>query len=157
MRALVQRVSRGSVRIGTETVAEIGAGYVVLLGIRQGDSAEDARTLAAKCASLRVFGDADGKMNLGLREAGGSMLVVSQFTLYADTRRGHRPGFSDAARPEEAEPLYREFVRSAEAALGVGRVKTGTFGAMMEVTIVNDGPVTVLIESNLTQQHKEPT
>lgn len=147
MRALVQRVREGSVAIGGQTTARIGKGYVILLGIRQGDSREAALFLAEKCAHLRVLEDVEGKMNLSLDDVGGSALVVSQFTLYADAQKGNRPGFSIAARPEEAEPLYIAFLNRMRALLGQERVVTGTFGAMMEVTIVNDGPVTILIES----------
>jgi len=147
MRAVVQRVSRGSVTVGGEVRASIGRGYVILLGIRQGDTPEDARSLAEKCASLRVMEDPGGKMNLSLSDVGGSAIVVSQFTLYGDARKGHRPSFVSAARPEEAEPLYEEFVRVMQGILGPDRVFTGEFRAMMEVTIVNDGPVTILIDS----------
>jgi D-tyrosyl-tRNA(Tyr) deacylase len=147
MRALVQRVREGSVAIGGQTIARISRGYVILLGVKQGDTGEAALFLAEKCAHLRVLEDAGGKMNLSLEDVGGSALVVSQFTLYADAQKGNRPGFSLAARPEEAEPLYVAFVDRMRALLGPERVVTGTFGAMMEVTIVNDGPVTILIES----------
>jgi len=146
MRALLQRVSEGSVSIAGAPHAAIGKGYVILLGVRNGDTVEDARSLAAKCAGLRVMEDAHGKMNLDLAAAGGSALVISQFTLYGDARRGNRPGFSDAAPPEEAERLYEEFVRAMRAVLGPERVQTGEFGAMMEVLIRNDGPVTILLE-----------
>ena len=147
MRALVQRVREGSVTVGGEVYASIGRGYVILLGIRKGDSLEDAWFLADKCAALRVFEDPDGKMNLSLRDVHGSVLVVSQFTLYADAQKGNRPSFSGAAPPEEAEPLYDGFVQRMKALLGDSNVRTGVFRAMMEVTIVNDGPVTILIES----------
>ena len=147
MRALVQRVREGSVTVGGEVHASIGRGYVILLGIRRGDSLEDAWFLADKCAALRVFEDPDGKMNLSLRDVHGSVLVVSQFTLYADAQKGNRPSFSAAAPPEEAEPLYDGFVQRMKALLGDSNVRTGVFRAMMEVTIVNDGPVTILIES----------
>jgi D-tyrosyl-tRNA(Tyr) deacylase len=127
--------------------ARIGKGFVVLVGIRQGDTMKDAEFLADKCAGLRVFEDNQGKMNISLEEAGGSVLAVSQFTLYADARKGNRPSFVLAARPEEAEPLYEHFVNRLRERLGPGRVQTGVFGAMMEVTIVNSGPVTIIIES----------
>lgn len=152
MRALVQRVKQGSVTIGGTVHAEIRMGFVILLGIRKGDTPDDARSLAERCAALRVFADGDGKMNLGLREVEGSALVVSQFTLYADTRRGNRPGFSDAAGPDEAEPLYELFVQRMRSLLGSDRVHTGVFGAMMDVSIVNDGPVTIMLESKPTSQ-----
>jgi D-aminoacyl-tRNA deacylase len=146
MKVVVQRVKRGSVTIGSDVVARIDRGYVVLLGIRQGDSEADARFLAEKCANLRVMEDADGKMNLGLKDVGGKAIVVSQFTLYGDARKGNRPGFTLAARPEEAEPLYAVFVRRMRDLLGEAVVLTGEFRAMMEVEIINDGPVTILIE-----------
>lgn len=147
MRALVQRVSRGAVAVNGEVRAEIGRGYVVLLGIRKGDTEQDALFLADKCSSLRVLEDANGKMNLSLRDVDGAALVVSQFTLYADAQKGNRPGFTEAAPPQEAEPLYHRFVERMRSVLGQEKVGTGEFGAMMEVTIVNDGPVTLLIES----------
>lgn len=147
MRVVVQRVSSGSVAVSGNTIAALERGYVILLGIRSGDTVEDARFLAEKCANLRVFEDAGGKMNLSLRDVGGAVLVVSQFTLYADAQKGNRPSFILAARPTEAKPLYEEFVTAMRRSLGDEAVRTGTFGAMMEVRIVNDGPVTILIES----------
>jgi D-tyrosyl-tRNA(Tyr) deacylase len=152
MRALVQRVSEGAVSIAGRETANIGKGYVILLGVRRGDTAEDALALAQKCAGLRVMEDAGGKMNVGLAEAGGSALVVSQFTLYGDTRKGNRPGFGDAAPPEEAAPLYEAFLARMKEILGRERVRSGEFRAMMSVRIVNDGPVTVLIESPIHNQ-----
>ena len=146
MRALVQRVSEGSVAIDGNVHARIGKGFVILLGIKRGDRNEAARYLADKCSALRVFEDGEGKMNLGLQEVNGSALVVSQFTLYADAQKGNRPGFSDAARPEEAEPLYEQFVERMRETLGADHVATGVFRAMMQVKIVNDGPVTILME-----------
>jgi D-tyrosyl-tRNA(Tyr) deacylase len=145
MRAVVQRVRRASVRVAAETVGEIGAGALVLLGVARDDAEEDARYLAAKIASLRIFDDAEGRMNLSLAEAGGTMLVVSQFTLYGDARRGRRPSWIEAARPEAAAGLYELFV--AEARKSVARVETGSFRAVMEVELVNDGPVTILLDS----------
>jgi D-aminoacyl-tRNA deacylase len=140
VRALVQRVSEASVTAGGEEVARIGRGLVVLLGVRRGDTEAEADRIAAKLLALRVFEDGDGKMNLSVRDAGGELLCVSQFTLYGDTRRGNRPSFVDAAPPEEAEPLY-ERVRDTLGAQG------GVFGARMAVALVNDGPVTVLLET----------
>jgi D-tyrosyl-tRNA(Tyr) deacylase len=148
MRVVVQRVSRGSITVNGATHASIGNGLVVLLGIRQGDTLKDAEFLADKCAGLRVFEDDQGKMNIGLQDAGGSVLAVPQFTLYADAQKGNRPSFVLASRPEDAEPLYDHFVRRLGERLGPDRVRTGIFGAMMEVTIVNDGPVTIIIESH---------
>ncbi len=147
MRALVQRVREGHVAIGGEVRGTIGRGYVILLGIRRGDTMDEAGALAEKCAKLRVMEDKEGKMNLALGDVGGEALVVSQFTLYGDAQRGNRPGFTDAARPEEAEPLYNRFVARMRDLLGEKRVVTGEFGAMMEVMIANEGPVTILIES----------
>ena len=140
MRALVQRVQEASVTVGGERVASIGPGMLVLLGVRRGDTPEQADRLAAKLRALRIFDDAEGRMNLSVEQTGGEVLVVSQFTLYGDTRKGNRPSYVDAAPPDEAEPLY-ERVRSALEARG------GSFGAHMHVALVNDGPVTVLIET----------
>lgn len=145
MRAVLQRVTRASVRVEGETIGEIGAGLVVLLGIAHDDAAEDADYLAEKVASLRIFDDAEGRMNLSVTEAGGALLVVSQFTLYGDARRGRRPSWSDAAPPEVAEPLYELFLR--EARRRVSEVATGSFRRIMEVELVNDGPVTILLDS----------
>lgn len=150
MRAVIQRVSSAGVTIAGESVAAIGPGLLVLLGIATDDTPEDAAWLAQKIAGLRVFDDAAGKMNLAVREAGGQLLVVSQFTLIASTRKGHRPSFNDAARPEAAVPLYGDFVRDLEAALGQP-VATGRFGADMQVALVNAGPVTLVIDSRLRE------
>jgi D-aminoacyl-tRNA deacylase len=147
MRVVVQRVKEGSVAIEGKTYSLIKQGYVILLGIRKGDSERDAVFLADKCSSLRVFEDSDGKMNLSLKDVDGSALVVSQFTLYADAQKGNRPSFIDAGRPEEAEPLYEKFVARMRSNLGAERVVTGVFRAMMDLHILNDGPVTILIES----------
>jgi D-aminoacyl-tRNA deacylase len=140
VRALVQRVSEASVSVDGAEVARIGPGLLVLLGVGRGDGQPEADRIAAKLLALRIFEDADGKMNRSVGEAGGELLCVSQFTLYGDTRKGNRPGFVDAARPEEAEPLY-DRVRSALGAQG------GVFGARMAVALTNDGPVTLLIET----------
>jgi D-tyrosyl-tRNA(Tyr) deacylase len=147
MRAVVQRVSEGSVTIEGKIHARIGRGFVILLGVRAGDTAQNAQFLADKCSNLRIFDDDAGKMNLGLRDINGEALVISQFTLYGDTRRGNRPGFVDAAAPGEAEPLYEEFVKRMRETLGNDRVSTGRFRAMMMVHIMNDGPVTLLLEN----------
>jgi D-tyrosyl-tRNA(Tyr) deacylase len=136
----VQRVSEASVTVDGDELARIGPGLLVLLGVRRGDSEREADRIAAKLLALRVFEDADGKMNLNVADAGGEILCVSQFTLYGDTRKGNRPSFVDAAPPEEAEPLY-ERVREALNAQG------GVFGARMAVSLVNDGPVTLLLEA----------
>ena len=145
MRAVLQRVSRASVKVEGETVGEIGHGLVVLLGIARDDSEQDARYILDKTVNLRVFDDEGGRMNRSVVEAGGGLLVVSQFTLYGDVRRGRRPSWVEAAPPEQAEPLYELFV--AEARRLVGRVATGSFRRMMEVELVNDGPVTILLDS----------
>jgi len=145
MRAVVQRVSRAAVRVDSRTVGEIGAGLVVLLGVAAGDTREAAETMAEKVATLRIFADAAEKMNLSVEEIHGAVLAISQFTLFGDVRRGRRPSFIAAARPEEAMPLYEEFVRLLRQR-GL-RVECGVFGAMMEVELVNDGPVTILLDS----------
>jgi len=145
MRAVVQRVTRANVTIDGEIVGEIGNGLVVLLGIARDDTEEDADYLVPKIAQLRIFDDADGKMNRSLKDIEGGLLIVSQFTLYGDVRRGLRPSWSDAAAPEIAEPLYDYFVESSRKLLG--RVETGSFRKMMLVELVNDGPVTILLDS----------
>jgi len=144
MRALVQRVREGRVIIDGRAVAEIGLGAVVLLGVGEGDSEEQARYLAEKIAQLRIFNDEDGKMNRSLLDVGGAAIVVSQFTLYADTRKGRRPSFVKAAPPEIAEPLVERFAELLEEQ-GVP-TQTGEFGAHMLVEIDNDGPVTIWME-----------
>jgi D-tyrosyl-tRNA(Tyr) deacylase len=147
MKVVVQRVSQGRLEIRAEERAHIKQGFVILLGICEGDTERDALFLADKCAHLRVFEDSAGKMNLSLDDVHGSVLVVSQFTLYGDAQKGNRPSFVKAARPEIAEPLYQKFVRRMADVLGAERVRTGVFGEMMDVTIVNSGPVTIVIES----------
>lgn len=144
MRVLLQRVSQARVEIDGEVVGAIGRGFVVLLGVAQDDGPAEAAWLANKVAGLRLFEDAEGKMNLALEDVGGSVLVVSQFTLYGDASRGRRPSFSHAAPPEQAEPLVEAFIAGLRDA-GL-TVATGRFGAMMEVIIHNDGPVTLLVE-----------
>jgi len=144
MRALIQRVSRASVSVKGKVIGEIGRGVVVLVGVTHGDTEEQAEWLARKVAGLRIFEDSAGKMNAGLLDVDGAALVISQFTLYADARKGRRPGFTDAAPPEVAEPLVARFV---QALRGHGvPVETGVFGAYMLVEIHNDGPVTILLE-----------
>jgi D-tyrosyl-tRNA(Tyr) deacylase len=145
MRAVVQRVSRARVLIDGEVVGEIGRGLLVLLGVAMTDTPEQAKWLAEKIATLRIFEDAEGKMNIGLDEIRGGMLIVSQFTLYGDCRKGRRPSFVDAAPPEIAIPLYEAFITAAKA-LGIATA-TGRFGAMMQVELVNDGPVTLIVDS----------
>ncbi len=144
MRALVQRVSQAAVEVDGETVGAIGRGLVILLGVTHGDSEMEAGWLANKVAGLRIFEDQQGLMNASLADVGGELLIVSQFTLYGDARKGRRPSFTDAARPEQAEPLVDYF---AEQLRGMGfRVETGIFGAHMQVHIHNDGPVTLMLE-----------
>jgi D-aminoacyl-tRNA deacylase len=145
MRAVIQRVTRAKVTVDAKIVGEIGNGLVVLLGIARDDTKLDAAYLAEKIAALRIFDDDEGKMNLSLKDAGGGTLIVSQFTLYGDVRRGLRPSWIDAAAPEVAQPLYEFFVRQMRAA--VDEVATGSFRAMMQVELVNDGPVTILLDS----------
>jgi D-tyrosyl-tRNA(Tyr) deacylase len=145
MRAVVQRVSRGEVRVDGRATGAVGRGFVVLLGVAREDTEEDARAMADKVAALRVFEDTAGKMNLALAEVGGGVLVVSQFTLLGDARKGNRPSFVEAAPPERANALYECFCAALrEKGLAVG---TGVFRATMEVELVNDGPVTILLDS----------
>lgn len=146
MRAVVQRVTRARVSVDDRTVGEIGTGLVVLLGVARDDTKSDADYLASKIVALRIFDDAEGKMNVSVKDVGGGLLVVSQFTLYGDVRRGLRPSWSDAAPPEIAEPLYNYFVECSRKL--IQPVETGSFRAMMQVELVNDGPVTLIVESN---------
>lgn len=148
VRAVVQRVSEASVRVGGEVVGQIGRGLVVLLGVGQGDAPEDALYLAEKTLHLRIFPDEAGQMNRSVTDVQGGILVVSQFTLYGDARKGRRPGYSDAAGPEEATRLYEYFVDCLRPS-GL-EVATGVFRAMMEVALVNQGPVTLLLDSKKT-------
>ncbi|MGE3076439.1 MAG: D-aminoacyl-tRNA deacylase [Dehalococcoidia bacterium] len=150
MRAVIQRVSLARVSVGGETIGEIGPGLLVLLGVAKGDAREQCRKLAAKTAALRIFEDAAGKMNRDVVAAGGSILCVSQFTLYGDARRGNRPSFERAAPGSDAEPLYEEFCAELEQAGLV--VQRGRFGAEMKVELVNDGPVTVILDTDELEQ-----
>ncbi|MDH3961496.1 MAG: D-aminoacyl-tRNA deacylase [Desulfuromonadales bacterium] len=145
MRVVIQRVSEASVTVDQQTVGAIGQGLMVLLGVAQGDTSQEAKALAEKTAGLRIFEDDAGKMNRSVEEIGGSLLVVSQFTLLGDCRKGRRPGFTDAAPPELADQLYEEYV-AALRSRGVN-VATGVFRADMQVALVNDGPVTMLLDS----------
>jgi D-tyrosyl-tRNA(Tyr) deacylase len=145
MRVVLQRVTRARVLIGGRTVGEIGQGFALLVGFRDGDDEATLAWMADKVVGLRLFGDAEGKMNLGLEEVGGGLLVVSQFTLYGDVRKGRRPSFIEAAQPSVAIPLYERFVAMLRER-APGPVETGEFGAMMEVELVNDGPVTLILE-----------
>jgi D-tyrosyl-tRNA(Tyr) deacylase len=145
MRAVVQRVTRASVKVDGQIIGEIGNGLVVLLGIARDDTKVEAAYLVDKIANLRIFDDEAGKMNLSVKETDGALLIVSQFTLYGDARRGLRPSWIDAAPPEVAEPLYDFFVRQARTTIDT--VATGKFHAMMQVELINDGPVTILLDS----------
>lgn len=144
MRALIQRSKQASVTIAGEITGSISHGLVVLLGVEQEDTVEDADWLAGKIAQMRIFSDAEGKMNLGVKDVGGSVLVVSQFTLHASTKKGNRPGFTRAARPEQAIPLYEHFMTVLATEVPV---KRGVFGADMQVALINDGPVTIWMDS----------
>ena len=145
MRAVIQRVTRARVTVEDRIAGEIGSGLLILLGITHDDTHGDADYLASKIVALRIFDDADGKMNVSVKDAGGGLLVVSQFTLYGDVRRGLRPSWSDAAAPKVAEPLYEYFVDRCRKL--IQPVETGSFRAMMQVELVNDGPVTLLVDS----------
>lgn len=146
MRAVVQRVTRASVTVDREIIGEVGKGLVVLVGIARDDTKVDAAYLVDRIANLRIFDDQEGRMNVSVKDVGGGLLIISQFTLYGDVRRGLRPSWIDAAPPEIAEPLYDFFVRQARSV--VTDVATGKFQAMMQVELVNDGPVTILLDSN---------
>lgn len=148
MRALVQRVSSGGVDIPSNNYSKrIGHGMVVLLGVSQSDGIEELNFVADKCCNLRIFEDNNEKMNLSIKDISGEMLVISQFTLYGDARKGNRPSFTEAAPPEIANDLYEKFISRVKENIGEEKVKSGIFGAMMDVEIKNDGPVTILIES----------
>ena len=146
MRAVIQRVTEASVSIDGETISRIGPGLLVLLGVEEIDDASDVDWLAGKIARMRIFGDAEGKMNLSLMETGGETLVVSQFTLHASTKKGNRPSFIRAAAPGHSEPLYEAFCAAMERETG-HPVKRGVFGGDMRVSLINDGPVTIVIDS----------
>jgi D-tyrosyl-tRNA(Tyr) deacylase len=145
LKIVLQRVKNASVSVNGASISEIGPGLLLLVGVAKGDGKAEADWLAEKVSGLRVFADDEGKMNLGVREAGGEILAVSQFTLLADTRKGKRPSFVAAAPPEEAEMLFDHFCEKLRVA-GVRSVKTGSFGAMMDVALTNDGPVTIVLE-----------
>lgn len=148
MRALVQRVTQGSVEIPSQQYSvSISKGMVILLGVKEGDTIDNLNFVADKCSNLRIFEDENDKMNLSIREINGEVLIISQFTLYGDARKGNRPSFTDAARPEIAEELYNKFINRMKENLGEEKVKAGMFGEMMLVKIFNDGPVTIMVES----------
>ena len=146
MRAILQRVQRGHVAVDGNIVGEIGPGYVILLGLTHQDGSPEVKKLAEKTVHLRVFEDDQGKMNLSALDTGAEILVISQFTLFADARKGRRPSFTDAAPPEIAEPLVAQFVAALQS-LGITKVQTGVFGAHMRVYIENDGPVTIILDT----------
>ena len=148
MKAVIQRVSRGSVTIEGEVTGSIKQGLVVLLGVKHGDTPENAQFLARKTLNLRVFADEADKMNLSVKDIEGEVLVISQFTLYADTKKGNRPSFIQAASPELAESLYIEYINAIKADLGENKVATGRFGALMTVEIINKGPVTIELSTD---------
>ncbi len=148
MKALIQRVSEAGVYIDKEKYkAEIGKGIVILLGIKSDDDDSGINFVADKCAGLRIFEDENEKMNLALKDIDGEVLIISQFTLYGDAQKGNRPSFIEAAKPEIAIPLYEQFISRMKSNLGEEKIKTGIFGAMMKVKIINEGPVTILVES----------
>ena len=146
MRVVIQKVTEASVSIENQTVASIDKGLLVLVGIEDGDTNEDIAWLSSKIVNLRIFDDDNGVMNLSVKEVGGELLIVSQFTLHASTKKGNRPSYIKAARPEVAIPIYEAFIKQVESLLGK-RVPTGQFGAMMQVSLCNDGPVTILIDT----------
>lgn len=149
MKVVVQRVRSASVTIEEQNYyQEISQGLVILLGIKSGDSQEDVNFVADKCTNLRIFEDAEDKLNISIKDILGEVLIISQFTLYGETTKGNRPNFTDAAKPDEAILLYEKFVSRLKANLGDDKVKEGIFGAMMDVQLVNYGPVTVIVESN---------
>jgi len=156
MRALIQRVSEASVTVENEIVGQIGTGFMILLGVKEGDTQDDADYLAQRVSALRIFSDSEGKMNLDLNDAGGNVLVVSQFTLHADTKKGNRPSYVRAAAPQLAEELYERFAERLRMLLGEDRVATGTFRTMMKVALVNDGPVTVMLYSKSEYDIENP-
>ena len=148
MRAVIQRVKSASVTISEQNYfREIGKGLLILLGIKAGDTEDDVNFIADKCCNLRIFEDAEDKMNRSIKEINGEILIISQFTLYGETAKGNRPSFIDAAKPDEAIPLYEKFVSRVRMNLGDDKIKVGIFGAMMDIQLVNYGPVTVLVES----------
>ena len=147
MIALVQRVLESSVTVDSQLVDMVNRGLLVLLGVRQEDTESDAKYLAAKTVNLRIFSDENDKMNLSLLDTGYEILVVSQFTLHADTRHGNRPSFTDAAEPQKANELYEHYIQELKTLIGHDKVRQGGFGAMMKVKLVNDGPVTIILRS----------
>ncbi len=155
MRAVVQRVKEGGVNIPARSYSrEISKGMVILLGVKNEDTESDVIFVADKCSCLRIFEDDNSKMNLSLKDIDGEVLVISQFTLYGETAKGNRPSFTDAAKPDLAIPLYNKFIQRMKENLGDDKIKEGIFGEMMEVKIINDGPLTVIVESRLSSSNK---
>jgi len=150
MRVVLQRVKKSNVKIANEVVGEIESGILVLLGVEDADTEEDIDWLVRKISRIRIFDDADGVMNLSLLDTGKQALVVSQFTLHASTRKGNRPSYIKAAKPEFAKPMYKKFVTALEKEIGKP-VPTGEFGAMMDISLINDGPVTIIIDSKIRE------
>ncbi len=150
MRAVLQRVTRGEVSVDGQVLGQIGPGLVILVGVREGDGEEEAAWLAQKAANLRIFADDEGRFDRSLLDVGGAALVISQFTLYGDARRGRRPSFTDAALPAAAEPLVERFVALLRAE-GLADVQTGRFGAHMVVSLANDGPVTIILDTDVSR------
>jgi len=147
VKAIVQRVSNASVNIPLENYsAKIGRGMLILLGIKTGDTIDEVNYIADKCSRLRIFEDSEGKMNISLKDIDGEVLIISQFTLYGETAKGNRPSFIEAAKPDEAIPLYESFIERMKNILGNDKVKCGIFGAMMDVSLINSGPVTIVVE-----------
>jgi D-tyrosyl-tRNA(Tyr) deacylase len=147
VKAVVQRVSNASVNIPLENYsAKIGKGMLILLGIKIGDTIDDVNYIADKCSHLRIFEDSEDKMNISVKDIDGEVLIISQFTLYGETSKGNRPSFIEAAKPEEAIPLYEKFIERMKNNLGDDKVKCGIFGAMMDVSLINSGPVTIIVE-----------
>ena len=147
MKAVVQRVNNASVNIPLENYsAKIGKGMLILLGIKIGDKIDDVNYIADKCSRLRIFEDSEGKMNISVKDIDGEVLIISQFTLYGETAKGNRPSFIEAAKPDEAIPLYESFIAGMKNNLGDDKVKYGIFGAMMDVSLINSGPVTIIVE-----------
>jgi D-tyrosyl-tRNA(Tyr) deacylase len=155
MRTVIQRVSRGSVRIGDDYYREIGKGLVVLVAVHKDDTDEDAIKLAEKICNLRIFNDENEKLNLSIKDVGGEMLIISQFTLYGDCKRGNRPSFTDSANAEKGNQLYERFVNECKRILGEENIKTGIFGAMMNVEIINEGPVTIIAHTDYNKTLSE--
>ena len=147
MKAVVQRVNNASVNIPLENYsAKIGRGMLILLGIKIGDTIDDVIYIADKCSRLRIFEDSEGKMNISVKDINGEVLIISQFTLYGETAKGNRPSFIEAAKPDDAIPLYEKFIERMNSNLGDDKVKCGIFGAMMDVSLINSGPVTIIVE-----------